>query len=160
MKRLVIVIIALVCVCAFSCKKVSGPANGKSVQPNNNRDSTVNIICTINSVSWTTDSAFGLLQKQSANDSGVVNLIINATNYSGAIPTSMQLYITNYTGPNTYSIAPPANTATYYIGNNRNFATGGQIIITSDTTYALKGSFNFIADTITVASGVFNVALP
>ena len=157
MKKLVIV---MLCICAFACKKVSGPANGKSVQPNNNRDSTVSISSTINGANWATDSAYGFLQVQSANDSGIVNLIINATNYSGAIPTSMKLYITNYTGPNTYEIAPPANSATYYVGNNRNFATAGEIVITSDTAYALKGTFIFVADTVTVASGVFNVALP
>jgi hypothetical protein len=158
MRRLFIYTILLCCLGAVACKKVKGPANGKSVQPNNNRDSTVAITATINGAAWTTDSVFAYLQPYSGNDSGAYSLMINAVNY--ASNTTMTFYITNYTGPNTYAITPPYNTATYYVGNKRNYASAGQIIIASDTAYALKGSFNFIADTVTVNSGTFNASAP
>ena len=143
----------------IACKKTKGPANGKSVQPNNNLDSTVSMSALINGINWQTDSAFGYNVKHSGNDSGMVNLMITATNKNKGVST-ITINITNYNGPNTYAVNPPLNTATYYIGNYRHYASHGQIIIGSDTAYALKGTFTFIADTITVANGVFNVALP
>jgi hypothetical protein len=159
MRRLLIITSLLVC-CAFACKKAKGPANGKSVQPNNNLDSNVSINATINGYPWQTDSAFGYNVKHSGNDSGVSNLMITATNTNNGRVSSMVFNITNFTGPSAYTINPPINTATYYIGNIRHYATHGLIIITSDTAYALKGSFYFTADTITVSDGNFNVALP
>jgi len=160
MKRLFVVGIVLLFVAAGACKKAKGPANGKSVQPNNNLDSNVLMTAVINAVKWRSDSAFGYLVKTSGNDSGRANLMITATQKSTNNPTTITLIINNFTGPNTYSINPPVNTATYYIGNNRHYAILGKVIITSDTAYALKGTFNFVADTISVTNGVFNVARP
>lgn len=144
----------------FACKKVSGPANGNSVQPNNHLDSTVAVSASINGAPWQTDSAFGYNVKHSGNDSGVSNLLITATTYKSYPPSTITFNITNYTGPNEYPVNPPTNTAIYYIGNARNFATKGTITVTSDTAYALKGTFTFDADTFTVSNGAFNVALP
>jgi hypothetical protein len=160
--------ISVVLFIAFAgCKKASGPANGKSVQPNNHIDSTVAFNAMINNISWQTDSAFGYLVNNSANDSGIVNLMITAIRYSDTTPSTITFNITNYTGANTYTIDPPVNTATYYVGNNRHFAKSGsitimvnQIIVRSDTGYSLTGVFNFVADTIKVTNGAFNVAQP
>jgi hypothetical protein len=158
-RRLIIIPILLFC-SFIACKKAKGPANGNSVQPNNNLDSTVSISATINGAIWQTDSAFGSLVKYSGNDSGVANLMITATNKNSRSLTTITFNITNYTGPNTYKISPPVNMATYYIGNARHLALQGVIVVSSDTGYALRGTFNFITDTISVANGVFNVATP
>jgi len=160
MRRLFIVIPVLL-FCSFpACKKAPGPANGNSVQPNNNLDSTVSISATVNGAIWQTDSAFGQLVQYSGNDSGVANLLITATNKSNGNITTITFNLTNFTGPSTYKISPPVNMATYYIGNQRHLALQGVIVVTSDTGYALRGTFNFTADTISVANGVFNVATP
>ncbi len=114
----------------------------------------------INGQSWQTDSAFGYYVQNSGNDTGTQNLLITATRYSTAPPTTITFNIYHYTGPNTYTIDPPLTTAAYYVGNMRNFGGSGHITISSDTAYALKGNFTFIAGTDTVKSGVFNVAIP
>jgi len=167
MKRLYIVIPILLLIAFGSCKKVSGPANGNSVQVNNNLDSTVFLTATVNGQVWKTDSAVGYLIKSSANDSLVNGLMINATKGTGDSAKTINFYITTYTGPGTYPINPPYNTATYYQGTTRYFATSGQVVLTLfqiatavDTGYALLGTFNFIADGDTVTNGSFNVALP
>ncbi len=159
MKR-VITISALVFLAFAACKKAKGPANGNSVQPNNNLDSTVSVTALVNGVKWQADSAFGYFVKTSANDSGTVKLMIVATKKSKTNVTTFNLILNNYTGPNTYQINPPVNSATYYVGTARHWAILGKVVITSDTLYALKGTFNFVADSISVTSGVFNVASP
>src|ERR1019366_580119 len=128
-------------------KKVKGPTNGNSVQPNNNLDSTVSMSAMINGINWQTDSAFGYNVKHAGNDSGGVNLLITATNKNHGV-SSITINITNYSGPNTYPVNPPLNTASYYLGNFRHYATHGQIIVKSDSAYAIRGTFTFIADTI------------
>jgi hypothetical protein len=160
MKRLIIGI-PLVLLCSFfACKKVKGPANGKSVQPNNHLDSTVAINASINGAPWQTDSAYGYNVKYSGNDSGVSNLMITATNYTTNPRSTITFNITKYAGLQVYTVSPPINAATYFIGNSRHFATKGTITFTSDTAYSLKGTFSFTADTFTVTGGVFNVAIP
>ena len=161
MKRLCIAIIILAT--AFvSCKKVSGPADGKSIQPNNNRDSMVALSAMVNGQKYKTDSAFAYLIKSSGNDSLASGLMINAVEKDSATHASrtININITRFTGPATYQINPPYNTATYYVGTMRNFATSGQIIITSDTAYSLTGTFNFIANADTISGGTLNVAMP
>ncbi len=167
MKRLFVSIIILLCIAFAACKKASGPADGNSVQPNNNLDSTVSVSAVINGAQWQTDSAFGDIVKPSGNDSTLVGLMITATriiNDSGSAvansSSTIVFNITNYTGPNTYTINPPINTATYYVGTNRHFASSGKFIVTADTAYSLKGTFSFVAGTDTVTNGVFNVAMP
>ncbi len=144
----------------MACKKAKGPANGKSVQQNNNLDSTVHISAYVNGVSWVTDSAFGYSVKYSGNDSGFTNLMITATNYANNPITSMNFAITNFNGAGDYPINPPINTITYYVGTRRHFATTGMISVSAGTLYALRGTFSFTADTIDVTSGVFDVARP
>lgn len=159
--RKLLFIIGLLGVCAFfSCKKAKGPANGKSVQQNNNRDSLVNINALVNGVTWNTDSAFGYSVKYSGNDSSISNLMISAINNNASPITTMTFNIANFTGPKTYTISPPTVTAAYYVGNSRHWATHGQIVVMSDTAYALIGQFNFIADSLDISNGYFNVALP
>lgn len=161
MKRLFLIIPVSLWIALPACKKVRGPADGKSVQQNNNRDSTIAMNAMINGRSWQTDTVFAYYINYSGNDSGVISLQINGTQNSRDSVSSVTLYITNYTGPNTYTINPPLITATYYSnGNLRNFADSGQIVISSDTAYALKGTFSFTADTFRITGGVFNAALP
>jgi len=160
MKRLFLIIPISLCIALPACKKVSGPADGNSIQPNNKLDSTIYMNATINGRKWQSDSVFSYSVKSSGNDSGIVNLEITGTQKVNDTANTIIFYISNYTGPNKYIINPPVNTATYYVGNNRHYASVGQVQITSDTAYALKGTFYFTADTITVTNGTFDVALP
>jgi len=90
----------------------------------------------------------------------VMNLLITGKEVKVDSVSSISLTISNFTGPNTYNINPPYTTATYYLNNARHFATFGQIVIVSDTSYALIGNFYFIADSTFVSSGNFNVLMP
>ncbi len=160
MKRLIISIPIFVCIAFGACKKVHGPANGKSVQLNNNLDSTVTMNAAINGDLWHTDSAFGYIVKPAGNDSTLQSLSITAEQKLNGNSTTIAFTINTYTGPNTYIINPPFNTATYYVGTERHYATTGQIVIASDTAYALIGTFNFKADGFFIDNGQFNVAKP
>ncbi len=143
-----------------ACKKAKGPANGNSVQPNNNLDSTVGMTATINGRDWKSDSAYGYFVLKSGNDSSNVNLMITATQKLNDTARTITFNINNYTGPNSYTINPPFNTATYYVGNFRHFSDSGIVIVASDTAYGLRGTFYFKADTFTIAAGRFDVAIP
>ena len=159
MKGLIVIPVILF-ISFAACNKASGPADGPSIQPNNKLDTLESMSATINGQAWQTDSAFGAYVQQSDNDSGVVNLEINATQKKNGVVSTFVFNITNFSGPETYLINPPVNTATYYVGSQRYFATSGTIVVTSDTGYAIIGYFNFIAGTDTVTNGIFNVALP
>ena len=143
-----------------ACKKSKGPANGKSEQPNNNLDSLVSMSAFINGHAWQTDSAFGSYVRHSGNDSGISNITITATRKKNDSTSTIVFNITNFSGINTYTINPPINTATYYFGNTRYYATSGEIIVTNDSGSSLIGTFHFIADTISATNGTFNVSLP
>ncbi len=139
----------------FACKKVKGPGSTNAI--NTNTDSTVFMTTTINGSKWTTDSTTGYTIQLSGNDSGFYDYNIIATNRQNS--TSINLYITSFTGIGTYLINPPAVTATYYdAANMRHFASSGQIAITVDSGNAITGTFNFVADTINAVNGSFNVA--
>jgi hypothetical protein len=164
MKRLVIAVPFIMLTLFAACKKASGPANGKSVQPDNTRDSLVNMAAIINGVAWKTDSAFGSYISHSGNDT-LVNLVISATRHTNdslgiTTNSTITFNITNYSGPSSYTINPPLNTAVYYVGNERHFATSGVINITNDSGYSLLANFSFTADTIMVTNGSFDVSLP
>ena len=160
MKGLYITIFIFLIMAFTACKKAPGPANGHSISPNNNLDSMVSVSVLIDSQKWQTDSAFAYLIQTSGNDSLITGLMINCVKTTGNTARSINFYITNFSGPGIYLINPPYNTATYYVGTARNYATLGQIVITSDTAYSLIGTFNFIAGTDTISNGVFNVAMP
>ncbi|MCD6010806.1 MAG: hypothetical protein K0Q79_668 [Flavipsychrobacter sp.] len=157
-----LVCIPVLAFCAFlACKKAKGPPNVVN-EPPKKFDSTVHMAASINGASWRTDSAYGYNVKYSGNDTGISNLLISATRYlDNNNFTTIKFNITRFEGPNTYPINPPINTATYYDANNvRHYATSGTIIVVSKTAYALTGTFSFTADTVSVANGEFDVALP
>ena len=158
MKRLFVVIPLILFIAVAACKKNSGPADGKSIQLNNNLDSTVAMSATINGNSWQTDSAFGYKVATSGNDSGQFNLMVTATQHTGTIST-ITFNITNFSGKGTYAINPPLNTASYYVGNRRHYATSGTVNVTDTSHFSLIANFNFVADSFEV-QGKFNVAMP
>ena len=160
MNRLLIAISALLFIAFAACTKAKGPANGKSVQPNNNLDTLVSMYTLINRATWQTDSVFGYYAYQANNDSGFANLMITASGPNGNFTNTIKLGIYNFTGPGTYTVSPPFTTAAYYLGNIRHFATSGAIVISSNTPYGLIGTFNFIADTFDITNGTFNVVQP
>jgi hypothetical protein len=161
MNKAITIILLSFCVAAVSCSKTSGPANGKSVQLNNRLDSNVSVSALINGQEWQTDSAYSYRIVPATNDSGAINVMITATKseaFGG--PSTFVLNISHYTGPNTYTINPPVNTATYYAGTQRHFATSGEIVVTSDSAYSLIGTFTFTADSTHIEYGAFNVPTP
>ena len=161
MMRKLCIAISILTVAMGSCTKNAGPANGNSVQPNNKLDTLVFMSANINGHLFKTDSAFGYNVKQLNNDSvQALNLLINASITKADSVSSISITVNNFTGPNTYVINPPNVSATWYLNNARHFATSGQIVILSDTAYALIGNFNFVADSIVVANGAFNVLMP
>ncbi len=144
-----------------ACRKAKGPPNARSVEPKK-LDSTVVMKATVNGAGWQTDSAYGYRVKYSGNDTGIANLLITATrkDANGNL-TTIKFNITRFEGPDTYPVNPPVNTATYYDANNiRHYATSGTIVVATDTAYALRGTFTFTADTVSIANGYFDVALP
>lgn len=159
MRQFVFILFLIVAVLA-ACSKNKGPANGKSVQPNNRLDTLVSFTTLINRLSWHTDSVYGYFSHQAGNDSGYINLLINAYGNNNGVLNTVTISIFNFIGPATYPINPPATTATYYIGSKRHYATSGAVTITANTAYGLTGTFNFIADTFSVTNGSFNVAEP
>jgi hypothetical protein len=158
MKRLLLIVVVLLAFAA--CKKATDSNLGVSIQPNNSLDSTVFLNANINGVQWNADSVFANTVRASGNDSGVINLLITAEKKDADSPKTVVLTITNFLGRGKYDIVPPANTATYYLGNNRHYATSGSITITSWANSSLTGNYEFVADSITVTSGSFNVVLP
>lgn len=120
----------------------------------------VSIAALINGENWQTDSAYCYKVGYSGNDTGKVNLLITASKRVSGNTSTIEFKLTNYYGPGSYAINPPLNTATYYIGNQRHFATSGEMIINTDTAYALIGIFYFTADSINVEQGIFNVTRP
>ncbi len=160
MNRFLFIILLITIFICNSCTKNSGPANGNSIQPNNKLDTLVFMSATVNTGNFQTDSAFGYLRNTLVKDStNTKNILINATQNKTSSLSTISLTISNYTGPNTYTINPPNVSASYYLGSNRHYATAGQIVITSDTSNALIGNFNFIADSIAITNGKFNVLM-
>jgi hypothetical protein len=156
-------IAALFTIAFTDCKKAKGPASVPSVQLNNGLDSLRYLSCLVNGRDWKTDSAFSYKVKQSGNDSGIINLMIEATLPSHDTATSAStilININNYTGPTIYYVNPPINSITYYQGTMRHLATSGTFRVISDTGQILIGTFSFAADTVKVTNGNFQVTLP
>lgn len=145
---------------AMACKKTHEPETGGSIQSNNAVDSNASLSATINGYQWVADSAFGTFIKGSNNDSGMVNLMIEAIHTSSDTHRTVLLNIYNYTSPGTFAITPPYYTAIYYLNNQRHYATSGQIVITSKTAGSMTGTFSFEADSIKITNGSFNVSMP
>ena len=142
-----------------ACKKKAGPANGNSVQPSTGKDTLVGMAAKINGATWHTDSAFGYKIKYNG-DSQKVNLMVTAIQKTTTPGTTITFTLSNYTGAGTYLVDPPWTSAAYYENNNRHFAATGQVVISSETEYGIIGTFNFTADSVVVAEGVFNIAEP
>jgi hypothetical protein len=157
MKRFLVIFAILAYLASGACKKASGPADGKSVQPNNHLDSTVVDSANINGTVWKTDSAFGYYVTYAGNDTGRSDLMIIANQKNSN--SSMTMYITNFAGVGNYPINPPLVSITYYINNKQYYGTSGTIAIDSVRYPILVGTYNFTADTLNVTGG-FNVALP
>ena len=94
-----------------------------------------------------------------------VHLILTADSAN----THMRLDIGNYTGIGTYVISDSGNTASFTTysaanGSALHKATSGQIVVKQVTTNGtnqngFKGTFEFLADTVQVTAGTFNVNL-
>ena len=160
MKRLLI-ILGFSGVLFSACSKNSGPADQPSIQPNNKLDTLVSMTATIGACNFSTTDAYGYnLKTIQSGSSGVYNLMINGSQKRNDSLLSISMTVNGYNGPDTYKINPPFVTATWYVNNQRHYATWGNIVIANDTAYALTGSFLFLADSIYVSNGVFNVLTP
>jgi hypothetical protein len=153
-------IVSLIFLAFLACKKAKGPADVKSAQQNNSLDSATLMSATINGESWKTDSAFSYRVNTSTNDTTTTNLMVSATNYSGAAPTTIVIHVSGYKGVNEYRIDPPENNATYYANNRRFYATSGWFNVLKDSANIITGTFSFNADTIVVTKGSFSLVAP
>lgn len=158
MKRFICVALLLLSLAFVACNKAKGPADGKSIQLNNNLDSLVSMTALINGNNWQTDSAFAYRVHNSGNDSASSTIFVTATQKANGLST-ITFNVSKFTGPGTYDINPPWNTAAYYVGNARHFATSGSLVVTDTSHFSLIANFNFVADSIEV-QGKFNVAMP
>ena len=159
MKRILLLLVVAATCMAVSCSKKKGLTPTRSVQQNNNLDTLVGMSAKIGGMPWQADSAFGYRISYGA-DTGRMDLLITGTSTVNDTTRTISFSITNYTGVNTYRIAPPVVAATYYVGKERHYAFGGSVIISSDDQYGVIGTFNFTADTIVVMDGKFNIAKP
>lgn len=142
----------MVCIAACSKKKGAAPAPA----PTGFVDSPYLSMYVDSSFHFATDSAT-LSTISYPSDSGRADIKITAVRSIGGIGYTVSFYISNFTGINAYVIAPPAVSATYYVGGVRHYAQSGQIVIATDTNNVITGSFNFVADSLVVTKGAFNV---
>ncbi|NDC40596.1 MAG: hypothetical protein EBZ77_03455 [Chitinophagia bacterium] len=155
----IVLLFLLVTVSCCACKKKRSTVNKHSVSPPKQLDTLVNITAKINGAIYKTDSVTGYKINYSA-DSGHFDLLVRATILQPTGQQTITFTLHDYNGVNTYYVSPPYTSATYYLGNQRFYATTGQFIVNSDDPYGIIGTFSFTADTIAVTDGVFNVAQP
>jgi hypothetical protein len=105
--RRFLLILVLMFVGIAACKKNKGPASVPSAQPDNGVDSLLSMTAVINGVDWKTDSAYSYKIKNSGNDSGVINLMIVATQTKNDTVSTITFNLTDYTGIKDYAIDPP-----------------------------------------------------
>lgn len=160
MKRYFPIVLIVLCAAGGACKKAKGPTNATSIKADNNLDSALLLKSTIDGRNWFADSAYAYLVKNSGNDSTRVNILITATRQIKDSVSTISFYISNYIGVSTYPIEPPVNTATYYDGARRHYATSGVLVVSSISANSFKGTFSFIADSIEVDGGYFSIARP
>lgn len=147
MKRIILFIFTIAVCLLGACKKDS-PATASQMS------------AVINLRPWVSYGTSVKFDKTAA-----VNIIIDADSSK----THMNLQIANYTGAGTYVIADSGNTASYTsytnaLGSALHTATSGKIVVTNSTTNGydqngIKGTFEFLADTVQVTGGAFNVDL-
>lgn len=158
MKKFLFIALSVALVAA-GCSKKKGLVAERSVQQNNYLDSAVGMVAKIGNTAWQTDSVYSY-RIQYGGNSPMYDMYITGWARNNDSPSTISFTIVNYTGPKSYTIAPPQVSATYYVGNDRHYATLGSINITSDSPNVVTGTFNFTADTIIVSDGSFNVARP
>lgn len=140
------VVVLFVAFLFTSCSKSSSSSPG----------STTSFTATINGNAWAASSSSAIIGTDMST--GTQHISITGASLSGK-PSSINLHIWGYTGTGTFPISFGSSyTATYGSGSQVNYATSGQIVITS-TTGGVSGTFNFIADSMNVTAGTFtNVA--
>jgi hypothetical protein len=156
MNRIVLIVLLLVGIWGVACTK-STPT--PTPPPVVNTDTFVIALnATINGTAWQTHTSYGYTIITSANDSGLINLLITGATTVNGTATKIALYLTNYTGIGVYNIAPPNVSATYYNGSLRHYADSGQIAVSFDSSGYIKGTYGFKADTVRVTNGTFSVS--
>ena len=143
MKRILFFVL-IICVVAFgACKKKSSSAPAQMTAVIDNR-------------AWVSGNSAVTFDKSSG-----LHLTITAD----SARTHMRLDIGNYTGVGTYVISDSGNTASYISTDGEtHVATSGQILITANTSNGtnqngIKGTFKFLAGTVQVTSGAFDVSM-
>jgi hypothetical protein len=159
MNKKALLLLLLLFALGYSCKKKKSTVNKNSIPPPKGLDTLVSISAKVNGVDFATDTVTGYKINYST-DSGKFDLLVRASIVTNGSPETITFTIHNYKGINTYFISPPYNTAAYYAGNIRYYASNGELVVSSDSEYGIIGSFYFTADTINVTEGVFNVAQP
>ncbi|GAA4461134.1 hypothetical protein GCM10023093_05260 [Nemorincola caseinilytica] len=143
-----------------ACRKKKGPADVDTAKPDSSLLSQLNMSALVNTVEWKTDSAYSYKVVNSGGDTSIFNLMVIATQEKDNQRSTINISITDFKGKGTYKIDPPINTATYYSGNIRHYASTGNFVVVTDTGSLYKGTFNFVADTVSVIDGKFSIAKP
>jgi len=159
MKRVPHILFFILTMLVFACKKQPDPLDLPSVQPDNRLDTLVTFSATVNGKTWQTDSVEANNVAYSI-DTTKANLLVTAKRIANDTTTIITFSIAQFSDTGIYVINPPAISATYYIGTQRHYATSGQIEITSYANYAIIGTIIFVADSIVVTNGTFNVQQP
>lgn len=154
MKRYLIFIL-LIGACGYTACKKSDTAAPVVVPPVDTI--VIYMSASINGSTWNSSSSYGTTIVASGGGSSQSNLTIIGKTKVNSVGSEISLLLSNYTGVGTYTIAPPFITATYYTGNQRHYATSGQVTITKDSSTYLMGTFDFTSDTTHVANGQFTV---
>ncbi len=147
MKRILLFIFT-VFVCVFAaCKK-------------NTSSSGVQMSAVINNRPWASSSSNVSIDKSSG---------LHITITADSANTHMKLDIGNYAGAGTYLISDSGNTAVYTsytngVGSAAHKATSGNITVTAATSNGvnqngIKGTFEFLADSVFVTTGNFDVKM-
>ncbi|MEI8280184.1 MAG: hypothetical protein WCG87_10500 [Bacteroidota bacterium] len=150
-----LVYILLIAACGYTACKKSDTTAPVVVPPVDTI--VIYMSANINSTAWNSSSAYGNTITVSANGNSQSNMTIVGKTKVNGIGSEFSILLTNYTGVGTYTIAPPQITATFYNGNQRHYATTGQVNITKDSATYMMGNFSFIADTTHVTNGAFTV---
>jgi len=148
-------LIFIVCVLIAACGKKKGatpiPAPPAFV------DSPF-VTASIGNLNFATDSAT-ILSVAYPGDSAKLDVSLQAVKTIGGVGYMLLFYITNFTGVNTYAVAPPQVSITYYANGVRHYAQSGQIVVATDSNNIITGTFNFVADSLVATNGAFNVIL-
>lgn len=86
--------------------------------------------------------------------------MVTATEITDSTTSTITFTLSDFNGVGHYVINPPLYSATYYLGNQRYYSTSGDVNVTEVNAKSIIGTFQFVAGTVEITAGSFNIALP